>query len=85
MSNRYLILWDVPDGYDPSSILRRLPSPIASGPHETYNYGVRSDGFQIVDNDVDPAAVGIALRLLLDEALSYTDEASVRSSPRSDS
>ena len=65
---------EVAGGYDPSAVLSKLPSLIASGLREIYNYSVEEDLFILVDHRVDDRIVGLAFKLFVDEALSYTRE-----------
>jgi hypothetical protein len=74
MKREYKIRWRQPTGYDPSAVLSNLPSPIASGFREIYNYSVDDDGFSFVDHLVDDRVAGQAFKLFVDEALSYVRE-----------
>ena len=74
MDHEYMIRWNPPGDFDPHPMLRSLPSPIAPGPREIYNYSVKEDGFYFVDRRVDPRAAGEALKLFIDEALKHTSE-----------
>ena len=74
MDREYMIKWDAPKGYDPASVLRSLPSPIAPGLREIYNYSVKEEGFYFVDRQVDPRTAGEALKLLIDEGLKHSHE-----------
>ncbi|MFW5973610.1 MAG: hypothetical protein ACOCTG_06425 [Bacteroidota bacterium] len=78
MSNTYRIEWQVPDDYDPWEVLSRLPSPISSSMTEIYNYSVEDFGFYLIDNLVDDRVAGHAMKMFVDEALSYTSEVVVR-------
>ena len=69
MGIEYKIKFAVPSGYDPSSLFKRLPSPIAGGMVEIYNYSIEPDGFYFVDHRVDHEVASIALRRFIDEAL----------------
>ena len=75
MNREYMIKWDAPEGYDPTSVLMSLPSPIAPGLREIYNYSVKEEGFYFVDRQVDPRIAGEALKLFIDEALKHSNEA----------
>jgi hypothetical protein len=74
MDREYMIRWDAPEGFDPTSVLMSLPSPIAPGLREIYNYSVKEEGFYFVDRQVDPRTAGEALKLFIDEALKYSNE-----------
>lgn len=78
MGIEYKIKWKIPEDYDPSSILRKLPSPISSQMTEIYNYSVEDDGFYLLDNQVDQTVSGHAMKLFVDEALSHTEEVTIR-------
>jgi hypothetical protein len=77
-STEYMIEWKKPDGYDPSDVLWKLPSPISHNMREIYNYSVKPDGFYLIDRHVEPATAGHAMKLFVDEALSHTDAVTVR-------
>jgi hypothetical protein len=77
MERRYKIKWSQPRDYDPSLVLRGLPSPIAPGLREIYNYAVEPDGFHFVDRGVDPATAGVAFKRFVDEALDNDGEVSI--------
>ncbi len=50
MGIEYKIKFAVPSDYDPSSLFRKLPSPIdRRAMTEIYNYSVEKDGFYFVD------------------------------------
>ena len=74
MDLEYMVRWKPPKGFDPSPVLRSLPSPIAPGLREIYNYSVKKDGFYFVDRQVDPRTAGEALKLFIDEALRHTSD-----------
>lgn len=76
-SSEYIIEWDQPDGYDPSGVLRQLPSPISRDMREIYNYSVKPEGFYLIDRHVDAAVSGHAMKLFVDEALDHTDSVTV--------
>ncbi len=73
MGKEYKIEFEMPKNYDPSNILMKLPSPISSEMTEIYNYSVEKDGFYFLDNLVDQTVSGLALKLLIDESLSYSE------------
>lgn len=73
-----MIEWKQPDGYDPFGVLQKLPSPISGDMREIYNYSVEPKGFYLVDRNIESGVVGHALKLFLDEALSFTDAVVVR-------
>ena len=77
-STEYMIEWMKPDGYDPTSVLLKLPSPISRDMREIYNYSVKPDGFYLIDRNIEPTVAGHAMKLFVDEALSYTDAVTVR-------
>jgi len=74
MVTEYKIKWHIPEGYDPTSVLRDLPSPIGPQMTEIYNYSVKPDGFYLLDNLVDQEVSGLAMKLFIDEALASADE-----------
>jgi len=76
-STEYKIKWKAPDGYDPSAVLQKLPSPISRDMREIYNFSVTPEGFYLVDRHVDSSVTGHAMKLFLDEALSHTDTVTV--------
>lgn len=71
-------LWKQPEVYDPSGVLRQLPSPISRDMREIYNYSVKPEGLYLIDRNIDPCVAGHAQKLLVDEALSHTEEVAVR-------
>ncbi|MFC1896899.1 hypothetical protein ACFL0Q_09655 [Thermodesulfobacteriota bacterium] len=73
----YMIEWVMPAGYDPSKVLRRLPSPISSDMREIYNYSVKPEGFYLIDRHIDAAIAGHAMKLFVDEALSHAEQVSI--------
>ena len=77
MSREYKIRWKRPKGHDPHGVLMKLPSPIAPGFREIYNYSVLDDGFYFVDHLVDPKTAGMAFKLFVDEALSHSAEVTI--------
>jgi hypothetical protein len=78
MGMEYKIEWDMPDGYDPSAVLRKLPSPISRQMTEIYNYKVEKDGFYFIDNLVDQGVAGHAMKRFIDEALAHSDSVRIR-------
>ncbi|MDD2600610.1 MAG: hypothetical protein PHO37_15535 [Kiritimatiellae bacterium] len=76
-STEYMIEWQPPEGYDPSGVLRRLPSPISRDMREIYNYSLKPKGFYLIDRHIEPSVTGHALKLFVDEALSHTDMVTV--------
>jgi hypothetical protein len=78
MSLEYMIQCNKPKGYDSSLLLGKLPSPIAPGFREIYNYAVRSEGFYFVDQLVDPVTAAFAFKLFVDEALSISADVVIR-------
>lgn len=68
----YKIKFEMPNGYDPSEVLRKLPSPIGSEFTEIYNYSLESYGFYFVDNLIDQRTAGHAMKLFIDECFKYS-------------
>lgn len=77
-STEYMIEWEKPDGYNPSAILQKLPSPISRELTEIYNYSVKPNGFYLIDRHVDPNVAAYAMKLFIDEALRHTDAIQLR-------
>ena len=77
MDHEYMIRWNPPTGFDAKALLKNLPSPIAPGYREIYNYSVKEDGFYFVDRRVDPRTAGEALKQFIDEALTHTSEVTI--------
>jgi len=71
LAREYRIKWKRPNGWDPSTVLQGLPSPIAPGFREIYNYSVEKYGFYFVDQLVDSEISAIAFKSFIDEALSH--------------
>jgi hypothetical protein len=78
MPTEYKIEAQLPKDYDPSSVLGQLPSPIGTYMREIYNYAVHKDGFYLLDNHIDARVSGYAMKLFIDEALQFSEEARVR-------
>ncbi len=72
MKFEYKIKFEMPKGYDPYNVLRKLPSPISPKMTEIYNYSVQSYGFYFLDNRVDQRTAGHAMKLLVDECFKYS-------------
>ena len=77
-STEYMIEWTQPKGYDPSCVLRKLPSPISRDMREIYNYSVKPEGFYLIDRRIEPSVAGHAMKLFVDEALLHTSEVIIR-------
>ena len=74
MGREYKIKCVVPDNYDPTALLRRLPNP--SNPEvlgEVYSYAIEPDGFYFIVHLADRTVAAVALLSLLDEALRFND------------
>ena len=65
MKVEYKIKIDMPDGFDPTGVLKKLPSPISPEMTEIYNYPVEKYGFYFIDNHVDQKTSGHAISCLL--------------------
>ncbi|XCN75041.1 MAG: hypothetical protein Q3M24_10010 [Candidatus Electrothrix aestuarii] len=78
MGLEYKITFEVPDDYDPSSVIKKLPSPISSNMTEIYNYSVEEDGFYFLDNLVDQIVAAYAMKLLIDESLAYSESIKIQ-------
>jgi len=74
MDHEYMIRWNPPGDFEPKSLLMNLPSPIAPGFREIYNYSVKDNGFYFVDRQVDPRVASEAFKFFIDEALKHTSE-----------
>ncbi len=71
MAREYRIKWQKPNGWDSSAVLQGLPSPIAPGFREIYNYSVEKYGFYFIDQMVSSEIAAIAFKSFIDEALSH--------------
>jgi len=78
MKIEYKIKCVMPKDYDPSEVLRKLPSPISSEMTEIYNYSVESYGFYFLDNIVDQKTAGFAMKLLIDECFNYSGNVEIQ-------
>ena len=78
MAQKYRIEWQMPKDYDPSVVLRKLPSPISREMTEIYNYSIKEDGFYLLDNLVDQNVAGHAMKIFVDEALKHTGSVTIR-------
>lgn len=81
MKSEYKIIFDIPKNNDPSSVLRKLPSPIGPKMTEMYNYSVEPYGFYLLDNLVDQTTVGHAMKILIDECLKYSGSVEIQKYP----
>ncbi|UTY58953.1 hypothetical protein [Massilia sp. erpn] len=73
MGIEYKIKFAVPGDFNPSALLKKLPSPIdRSSMVEIYNYALEPDGFYFIDHLVSRDVASVALRLFIDEALVYS-------------
>lgn len=72
MKVEYKIKFEIPENYNPSGILNKLPSPISSKMTEIYNFSVEPYGFYFLDNLVDQKVSGYAMKLFIDECLKYS-------------
>lgn len=78
MGIEYKIKFTVPNDYDASPLLRKLPSPVdRRAMVEIFNYSIESDGFYFVDHLVEAAVAAVALRSFLDEALRLSQSVEV--------
>jgi hypothetical protein len=78
MGIEYRIKFAVPPGYSPEGLLRKLPSPInRETMQEIYAYTIEEDGFYFLDSLVDREVASVALRVLVDEALSHSQSVQV--------
>ena len=75
MGFEYNIEFEVPEGYDLAALLRKLPSA-SDG---SYQLEMTEAGFYFCDNNKSEIS-SIALRKVVDEALSYSDKIIVRES-----
>ena len=77
MSREYMIKCTFPTGYNASTVLRKLPSPISRQMTEIYNYSVKSEGFYSVDHLVDSQVAAYAFKLFVDEVLQQSDDVTI--------
>lgn len=74
MAKEYKITFAMPADYIPTSLFKKLPSPIhRQTMSEIYNYRIENDGFYFVDSSVDTNVASGAFRLFVDEALKYSN------------
>ncbi len=72
MGIEYKIKFRIPQGFDASTLLRKLPSPIHRATMtEIYNYKVEQDGFYFVDHLVDDKVASVAFKQFINEALRH--------------
>lgn len=73
MGIEYKIKVQLPDGYDPSVLFCKLPSPIDTmRMAEIYNYKIEQDGFYFVDHLVNNEVASVAFRHFVCEALLHS-------------
>ena len=78
MAIEYKIIWQKPEDYYPTDLMKSLPSPISRKMAEIYNFSIVEDGFYFIDNLEDARVASYALKLFLDEALMYTNQVEVQ-------
>jgi hypothetical protein len=75
MGIEYKLRFNVPEGYDPTPLFRKLPSPIhRPSMTEIYNYKIEKDGFYFVDHLVDESVSALAFKRFVNEALSLSEQ-----------
>jgi hypothetical protein len=75
MGLEYKLRFNVPENYDPTSLFRKLPSPIhRPSMTEIYNYKIEEDGFYFIDHLVDEAVSAKAFKHFVNEALSLSEQ-----------
>jgi hypothetical protein len=75
MGLEYKLRFNVPENYDPTSLFKKLPSPIhRPSMTETYNYKIERDGFYFIDHLVDEAISAKAFKQFVNEALSLSEQ-----------
>jgi hypothetical protein len=78
MGLEYKIQFNVPENYDPTALLKRLPSPIQRPTMaEIYNYKIERDGFYFIDHLVNDSVASVAFRQFINEALSLSEKVEV--------
>jgi hypothetical protein len=78
MKVEYKIKFEMPKDYDPSEVLKNLPSPISPKMTEIYNFSVESYGFYFLDNLVDQKVAGQAMKLFIDDCLKYSNSVEIQ-------
>ena len=75
MGIEYKLRFNVPEGYDPKPLFKKLPSPIhRPSMTEIYGYKIERDSFYFVDHLVDEAVSALAFKRLVNEALSLSEQ-----------
>ena len=77
MGIEYFIACDLPEKVDPQKLLDALTNPSDNDGWTAFTASVEAGGFYFCDNGRSEAAT-VALRKLIDSALSHCDEVSVR-------
>ncbi|SHG37828.1 hypothetical protein [Massilia sp. CF038] len=73
MGIEYSIQFLVPENFNSSALLNKLPSPISHvSTLKIYEYAFGPDGFYSIDHLVNRELASLALRVLIDEALSHS-------------
>lgn len=73
MGIEYKIRFPVPQGFGTEQLQRRLPaSEAAPGRMPAYDFALEADGFYFIDHLGDTSTAALAMRVLIDEALSIT-------------
>jgi hypothetical protein len=72
MGIEYKMRFNVPTGYHPSALFKKLPSPIdKASMAEIYNFRIEQDGFYFVDHLVNDQVASIAFKRFVNEALNH--------------
>ena len=70
MDTEYKIFCTPLEGSELSAVMRQFPSPISRPEmREIYNYRIEKDGYYVVDRGINGKVTAVALKLLIDAAL----------------
>ncbi len=79
METEYKILCTPLKGAELSAVMHQFPSPISRPEmREIYNYRIDKDGYYLVDRGVNGRVAAVALKLLVDAALTQDSAVEIR-------
>jgi hypothetical protein len=78
MGRESKLKFTVPPDFDVDRLRKKLPSAVRPGEaHEIYGYSIEADGVHFIDHLVDRSIAALALRTLIDAALSAADQVEI--------
>ncbi len=79
MDTEYKIICTPLEGAELSAVMHQFPSPISRPEmREIYNYRIDMDGYYLVDRGINGRVTAVALKLLVDAALTQHPTVKIR-------